>query len=286
MALSHTAPRISAVIITRNEEQNIGACLSTVQWCDEIIVVDMESEDRTRELAGNYTDKIFSHKKVLAFDIARQYAVEKSTGEWILWIDADELLPVSLKETLLDVALHDKTDIVYMPRMNFIMGSWIRHTGWWPDYQTRFFKKGAITFIEKVHDFLNISETARKLHLPADEKNAIVHFNYRDSGHFIEKLNRYTDIEAQRLFDDNTRFSLLRMFASALRETAVRFLYFRGYKDGYRGFFLSIMSGFYRMLTHIKLWEKWQNKNKSIQEQYGDLKDKIRREYTDTRRAP
>jgi len=276
MTTPHRAFKISAVIITRNEEQNIDACLSTVQWCDEIIVVDMESEDRTRELARKYTDKIFTHKKVLAFDIARQYAVEKSTGDWILWIDADELFPVSLKETLLDVARHDKADIVYMPRQNYIMGSWIRHTGWWPDYQTRFFKKGAIIFTEKVHDFLQISKTARKLRLPATEMNSIAHFNYRDSGHIIEKFNRYTDIEAQHLFDSKIRFSLCRMVLSAFRESAVRFIYFQGYKDGYRGFFLSIIMGFYRILIHIKLWERWRNKDKPVQVYYAEMKDRIR----------
>ena len=84
--------KISAIINTRNEEHNIRYCLETLRWCDEIIVVDMESEDNTIKIAREYTDKIYSHPKVLAFDIARKYALEKAPGNWILQIDADEMI--------------------------------------------------------------------------------------------------------------------------------------------------------------------------------------------------
>lgn len=247
-------PRISAVINTRNEESNIRYCLETLKWCDEIIVVDMESEDRTVEIAREYTDKVFSHEIVLAFDIARKYAVEKATGEWILMIDADEMVPKALSNLLVEIVATDKTDVVFIPFKTYIMGEWIQHTMWWPEYHPRFFKRGAFTFVETIHDYMQISESARKIYLEVTEKNAIYHFNYRDSCHFVEKLNKYTDIEAKHLIERGEKFKVRRL-TWPLKEFWKRYVKHKGYKDGYRGFFLSIMMAFYRFLTLVKLWE-------------------------------
>jgi len=268
-------PTISAVINTRNEETNIRYCLESLKLCDEIIVVDMESEDKTVEIAREYTNKVFTHKKVPAFDIARKFAVEKATGDWILSIDADEMIPKELFNKLIAIAKNDTTDIVYIPFKTYIMGAWIKHTGWWPDSHPRFFKRGKITSTETIQAFINVSKNARKMYLAATEPNAIEHFNYRDSEHFIEKLNRYTTVEAQHLSEAGEPYSLFRMLRSMCHEFRIRFISYRGYKDGYRGFFLSIMMTFYRMATYIKLWEMWQNRDKPVQAKYNERKDRI-----------
>lgn len=278
-------PTISAVINTRNEEANIRYCLESVKWCDEIIVVDMESEDHTVAIAREYTDKIYTHEKVLAFDIARKFAAEKATGDWVLLIDADELVPQKVSLILKDIAVKDSTDIVYLPFKTYIMGTWIQHTGWWPDYHPRFFKKSKMEFVETVHAFMREAPDARKHHLPAVASNAIEHFAYLDSEHFITKLNRYTNIEAQHLLDAQTSFSLCRMFTHAVKEFILRFLVLRGYKDGYHGFFLSLMMSFYRILTYIKLWEKRQNIKSSRRADYENLKNNITSEYQQSRKV-
>jgi len=267
--------KISAVINTRNEELNIGYCLESLYWCDEIVIVDMESEDRTVEIAKRYTDNIFYHEKVLAFDIARKYAVEKATGDWILLVDADEMVPCSLAYTLKNIAIADSADIVSMPFKTYMMGEWIKHTGWWPEYHSRFFKRGSITFSGAVHAFIAESPTARKLQLPAEEVNAMVHFNYRGSDHFVEKLNRYTSIEALQMMQDGRRFSLFRMLAAGFRGFQVRYFTQMGFKDGYRGFFLSFMMGFYRALTYIKLWEAWVYRENPVDETYNRIRKNI-----------
>ena len=273
-------PTISAVINTRNEENNIRYCLESVKWCDEIIVVDMESEDKTVAIAREYTAKIFTHEKVLAFDAARKFAVEKATGDWVLLIDADELVPKLLSNKLKEISQNDDADIVYIPFKTYIMGSWITHTGWWPDYHPRFFKRGSVEFVETVHAFMRVSDTARKTHLPQVVVNSIEHFAYYDSTHFITKLNRYTTIEAQHLYDKSTRFTMHSMIAQACKEFFFRYFIYKGLKDGYRGFFLSIMMAFYRALTYIKLWEKWQNKDISVELKYAELKNNIVKEYS------
>ena len=272
--------KISAVINTRNEEHNIRYCLETLKWCDEIIVVDMESEDKTIEIVRRYTDKIYNHEKILAFDIARQFAVEKASGDWILLIDADEMVPKSLSKRLMSIAANDEADIVYMPFKTYIMGAWIKHTGWWPEYHPRFFKCGAITFVETVHAYMNESPTAKKIYLPPEETCSIQHFNYPDCEHFITKLNRYTTIEAMHMYEQGKHFSLFRMLVAGFRGFQVRYISQKGFKDGYRGFFLSLMMGFYRTLNYIKLWEYWQNRELPVEVKYRNLKEEIIREYT------
>lgn len=247
--------KISALINTRNEEVNIKYCLESLRWCDEIIVVDMESDDNTVNIAKKYTDSVFSHEKLVAFDAARKLAVEKSTGDWLLIVDADELVPVTLAQTLTNIALKDLADIAVIPHKTYMLGAWIRHTGWWPEYHPRFFKRQAMRLVGDVHAFMQEDPNARKLILPAEEPLAIQHFAYHDSAHFIEKLNRYTTIEAVQAFEKGKRFSLLRMLGVGFRGFQVRYLSQKGYKDGYRGFFLSLMMGLYRALVYVKLWE-------------------------------
>ena len=267
--------RISAVINTRNEESNIEACLKTLLWCDEIVIVDMESEDETVPICRRYTDKIFSHEKMLAFDAARKFAVEKATGDWILMIDADELISRVLAGKLKAIALQNTIDIVTIPFKTYMLGAWIRHTGWWPEYHPRFFRRGCLIFSGAIHAYISEAPGVRKLYLPATEENAIAHFAYLDSEHFVTKLNRYTTIEANQMFANGRRFSLLRMIAAGFRGFQVRYLRDRGFLDGFRGFFLSVMMGFYRTLTYIKLWEASRFQDQSVAEVYRELKERI-----------
>lgn len=247
--------KISAIINTRNEEHNIRYCLETLRWCDEIIVVDMESEDQTIEIARQFTDKIYTHKRVIAFDIARKYAIEKASGNWILLIDADEMITKGLSLQLQSIAKNDSADIVYMPFKTYIMGAWIKHTKWWPQYHPRFFKSNNISFVETLHNYIKESPSTRKLYLDPVEHNAIVHFNYRDASHFIDKLNNYTTIEAMQMYENNEKYTLRRLIRRTWNEFFTRYITSKGYKDGCRGLFLSAMMGFYRFMTVVKLWE-------------------------------
>ena len=266
---------ISAVVNTCNEERNIRYCLECLQWCDEIIVVDMHSEDMTIAIAGEYTDKIFSVEKMGYVEPARKFAVEKASGDWILLIDADEMVTKRLSEQLLRIATTNLADVVSIPFKTYIMGAWIKHSGWWPEYHPRFFKRGMITFNDKIHSICEVDSSARNLFLPATEQNAIVHFCYTDSEHFVAKLNRYTTIEAENMLRKGKKFSIFRMFVAGLRGFQVRYLSQSGYRDGYRGLFLGIMMGFYRMLAYIKLWELYENNGCPVTRRYREQKKDI-----------
>ena len=269
---------ISAVLLVRNEETNIRLCLEGLKWCDEIIIVDMESEDKTVEIAKEYTNKIFSHERIIAFDIAKNYAIEKANSEWVLLIDADEMVTSYLAAELRLIAEKDEVDAVYMPFKNFILGEWNRAKAWWPNYHCRFFRKQSMIITERVHAYMSVSNTARTLVLPPEEKYAINHFAYADTEQFITKLNRYTTIEAKHLYDDGKKFNYYLFFKSTIKEFIDRYIRLGGYKDKSRGFFVCIMMVMYRAIACVKLWELYENKE-NVKHKYDKFKNDIIRSY-------
>lgn len=271
--------KISAVINTRNEENNVRYCLDTLKWCDEIIVVDMESEDRTVDIVREYTDKVFNFEKAGYMEPAREFAVEKAAGEWILLVDADEMVTKSLSEALLKITERNDVDVVEVPFKHYIMGDWVQNSGWGYSPMPRFFRKGSMNFTNTIHGYMDVSPDARVIQLVPTEQNCIIHFNYRDSTHFIEKLNRYTSVEAGHLYERGQNFRYGRMFLAALREFHGRYVKGKGYRDGVRGFALSTLMAFYRILTYIKLWEMREFHDDSVDNRYDRLRCKVVEEW-------
>ena len=268
-------PRVSAVLLARNEEENIGYCLQTVGWCDEIIVVDMESADRTAEIAREYTDRVYGHPLVAAFDIAKKFAVGKATGDWIMLIDADEMVPVGLSRALLEIAAGGEADIVEVPYKLYIMGDLVRYSGWGGTFHPCFFRKEKMTFTGALHNFMHGAPGAVVARLPPSDDNCILHFNYIDSAHFVEKMNRYTSVEAQQLFDGGAAFSYYKLCRAMAAEFYGRFFRHKGYKDGVRGISLCLMMAFYRALSYIKLWEKYEFRDSPVSDRYKKLKESV-----------
>jgi glycosyltransferase involved in cell wall biosynthesis len=261
------------MILARNEEFNIRFCLETLRWCDEIVVVDMDSDDKTAEIAAQFTSNIFFHEKVLAFDIAKKFGVEKTTGDWILLIDADEMVPRSLAGRLRSIAEENTVDIVEIPFKHYILGDWVQHTGWGYTPLPRFFRKNAVHFTEVLHGYMHKAKDAKVMRLEPREDNCIYHFNYIDSSHFIDKMNRYTTVEAGHLYANKSPFSRKRLILSALNEFYGRYISQKGYKEGLRGFSLSVMMAFYRALTYIKLWEMYQFADDPIPVRYEHIRN-------------
>lgn len=265
--------RISAVILARNEEANLRYCLDTLGWCDEIVVVDMESSDRTEVIARAYTDKVYKHPLIPAFDKAKKFAVEKASGDWIFLIDADEMAPKALGLALRAIAEEGKADVVEVPFNHYIMGAKVRRSGWGYTPQTRFFRRGKVVFEETIHRYFHKAEGAVTVSLPLRDENSLIHFNYADSAHFVEKLNRYTTVEAWHLFESGVKFSYFGLLRAAGGEFYRRFVAGKGYSEGPRGFSLSLMMAFYRALTHIKLWERQEFAKEPVR----DIYDRLRR---------
>ena len=252
-------PRVSVVINTFNEEKNLPYVLRSVRtWADEIIVVDMHSEDRTVEIAKEYGAKVFLFERVGFVEPARKFAVEQTTSEWIFILDADELIPQPLSVTLMDIAAKDAADVVVIPWLNYVLGAPILHSGHGPHQarHTRFFKNGKVELSAQVHSGIHSVLNARVLTLPYHGENtAVVHFNAVDCAHLISKLNSYTTIEALQARDRNESSTYSGMLWAAFREFVSRYIRSKGYKDGWRGFYFAVTMILYRVTAGMKLRE-------------------------------
>ncbi len=251
-------PRISVIINTLNEEQNLAHALRSVRaWVDQIVVVDMHSHDQTREIAQRFGAEVYLHERLGFVEPARAYALEKCVGDWVLVLDADELVPAELSRELLALAASGECDVVSVPRRNYLLGAALEHTGWNADRDRheRFFRRGKLELTPRIHRGFVRAPDARTHVLPFTEGHAIIHFNYTDFTQFIEKLNRYTSIEASQAFERGERAGTKMTLLRAAREFLRRYLILKGYRDGWRGLHLSAAMAFYRLATGAKLTE-------------------------------
>jgi len=245
--------KYTGIVHTYNEEENIEDCLKSLVWCDEIILIDMKSKDKTVEIARKYTDKIFTFNYEGYADPARKFGLEKASGDWIMVLDADERLPSELIPILKEIAEKGESEIVYLPWKNIIFGKWIKHTQWWPDYHPRFFKKGYLEYSSEIHNFEVVK--GNKKYLPKKEKFAVIHYNYKDIQHFKAKTERYTNVEALRLKEKNIKSGYCKMFYHAFKEFSWRYILGLGVLDGWTGLVLSYLMGRYKFITYYKLWK-------------------------------
>lgn len=223
-------------------------------WADEIVVCDMRSGDETVRIAKKLGAKIVYHKKEDYVEPARNYALNKANGEWILILDPDEEIPPGLAKRLLEISRKMKAiDYVRVPRKNIIFGKWMKAAIWWPDYNIRFFRKGNVSWTDKIHR----PPEARGLglDLAEDEKWAIVHHHYENVSQFLQRMDRYTGIQAEELKKAGYRFSWQDLLTKPLGEFLSRFFAGRGYLDGLHGLALSLLQAFSFVTVYLKAWE-------------------------------
>src|SRR5882672_3915501 len=222
-----SAPRISVAINTFNEERNLPFALRSVRpWVNEILVVDMHSHDRTVEVAQEFGAEIHLHERMQYADPARAFAVEQCRGDWVLILDADELVPAPLSRVLRELAAAGETDAARVPRLNYMLGDAVHHGGWGAeeDHQLRFFRRGSVLLSPQIHAFIRPVPGARVIDIPDGPGMALVHFNYLDASDFLQRLDRYTTIEARLALERGETTGAAKTVAAATREFARRFL--------------------------------------------------------------
>lgn len=244
---------ISAVVNTRNEENNIADCLKSLHFADEIIVVDMESTDDTKNIAREYTDKVFDHEMVGYVEPARNFAISKAVGNWVLIVDADERIPKTLAKKLIEITQEDKADFVRVPRKNIIFGQWTQHSRWWPDYNIRFFKKGSVEWQNEIHSIP--VTTGIGINLDSEESLAIEHFHYNTIDEYFERALRYSTQQAKEMISSGYKFDAKDLISKPLGEFMSRFFAGDGYKDGLHGLVLAFLQMFSVMLIYLKVWQ-------------------------------
>jgi len=256
-------PLISAVINVRNEAEALNKCLRSIKnLVDEIIIVDMQSTDGSLEIAKQAGAKVYSYRPMKFVEPARNFALSKATGKWILLLDPDEYLNKTLKKELLDVTKRSDVDYVKIPRKNIIFGRWIRHSNSWPDYLIRFFKKGAVTWKKEIHSQPVVKGNG--LTLLDSEKLAIQHNNYTSVSQFITRAVRYSGIQADELNAQDYKIKTSDFILKPTQEFNSRFFFAEGYKDGLHGLIFSLLQAFAIALIYIRLWEKQGSVDKAL----------------------
>ena len=246
--------KISAVVNTRNEESNIEACLKTLRFADEIVVVDMESEDKTVKLAKKYTKKVFNHKNVGYVEPARNFAIKKATGNWILIVDADERIPRSLAVKLIKITKQKEADFVRIPRQNLIFGRWIKYSRWWPDYNIRFFKKDKVEWQDKIHSIPITTGTG--INLDPVKELSILHHHYISIDQYLKRSIRYSKTQSKELVNQGYILDVKDVFFKPVGEFLSRFFAGEGYKDGFHGFVLASLQAFSTLLVYLYVWQE------------------------------
>ena len=246
---------ISVVINTLNAERIFDQCLDSVKDADEIIVCDMHSEDRTIEIAEKHGCKICYHERCRCAEPARNYADSQATSDWVLVLDADELVTPELWQYLKNFANTAPEDVVALeiPRETYGLGKKLRSM-----YQhklRRFWRKGSCEWKGHVH---NIPETlygkSVELH-PRKEGVAIQHYHIDSLQSYLEKMNRYTDLEMERFKAKGTKFSLFRLIFRPLYEFFKFYILKGGFMDGVTGFIICTMNMQYKFIQLAKLYE-------------------------------
>lgn len=248
--------QISATIITFNEESNIKAACESVAWADEIVVVDSNSTDATRELAAACGARVITHAWP-GFGAQKQFAVEQAKYEWIFSLDADERVSDELKRSIEElrtqpeVALADGYEIA---RRTYYQQRWIRGGGWYPDRQLRFFNKSRGHWKERhIHESVAMNAGSRVDKLNGD----LLHYTSPDAAHHHRMIGeRYAPLAARQMFEEGRRTSMLRV-ASAGPAAFVRSLILKGgLRDGFAGFTIASFAAHHAFLKHLMLWEK------------------------------
>lgn len=244
-------PTLSVVINTKNAAQTLERTLKSVRDADELIVVDMQSSDDTVKIAKKYTKLVFDHKDVGYVEPARNYAVSKATSEWVLVLDADEVVPAALWKQFPSLLKQEEVACYELPRKNKIFGKWLEGTGWWPDYQARLFRKASTTWSDKIHEQPKVTGTV--VQLPADREVALEHYNYESVEQYLEKLQRYTTITAADAQPQTvTSSDIIETFSAEFHR---RLFAVQGTKEGIHGVALAYLQSMYQLVTQLKVWE-------------------------------
>lgn len=243
--------KLSVIIITKNEAANISACLESVSFADEIIVVDSGSTDETCTIASQQGAKVHVFSDWLGFGIQKNRALDLATGDWILSIDADERVTPELHIEIVHAIQKGEADCFDMPRRTSFCGQWIGYCGWSPDRVMRLFKHGTARFNDNlVHESLQIARQSLhgKLHTP------LLHYSYPTPNHYWDKLKTYSEAWAIQKYREGKRSSIMRALAASvvafIRSYAIRL----GFLDGALGFVVCQMQAQATFYKYFQLY--------------------------------
>lgn len=250
--------RLSVVVITRNEQINILDCLRSVDFADEIVVVDSGSSDQTADVARQCGAKVVVTQDWPGFGSQKNRALDLATGDWVLSMDADERVTPELRQEILEViSKADAVSCYRLPRSSWFCGRFIRYSGWTPDYVDRLFKRGFARFSDDlVHEKLVHDGKSMPL------KNALLHYSHRSFSDVLIKIDRYSTASAQQALVSGRRSTVLGAVGHGVWAFVRTYVFKAGFLDGGHGIALAIANAEGSYYRHIKLWQLRQSHGK------------------------
>ncbi len=255
---------LSAVIITKNEVSRIKACLESVKWMDEIVVVDNGSTDNTLQIVKNYTQKIVKASSQNFAEI-RNFGMGKASGEWVLFIDSDERVTESLRAEIEVLVALSNSSAYAISRKNIIFGREIKYSPFWPDWVIRLLKKDQFEgWIGKVHEYPKFKGNL------GYTKNSLIHLTHRNIDQIVLKSLEWSKIDAKLRLDANhPKMSGWRFFRIFISEVFNQGIVRKGFFNGTIGVMDSLLQVFSMLMSYIRLWQMQQPKN--LEKVYDDL---------------
>ena len=245
---------LSVTIITLNEEKAIAACLASVAWADEIIVVDSGSSDQTEEICRSFANVRFMHQDWLGYGPQKNFALAQATHQWVLSLDADETVTPELKQEILqELQATPRCNGYLIGRKNLYRGQWVRHSGWWPEQVIRFFRKDAGQFNNRiVHESVEVRSPVGSF------LGTIEHRSYNNADEFLEKARRYAIPGAIQMHAAGRRGSTTLAIIKGLAAFTKSYILKRGFLDGRVGLLIAVSCAvgvFFRVMKLIELNE-------------------------------
>jgi hypothetical protein len=247
---------VTTIVPTLNEEHNVLDCLGSLAWADRRVVFDCFSTDGTVGLARQAGAEVLRHP----FENYAQFhnaAMELVEAEWILFVDADERATPELAREVRAVTDGSHEEVAWaVPRHNYIFGRLTLGAGWYPDYQTRLLLRGHVRWERPVHEVAIVDGPQGHL------RNPLIHYNYDDLADFIDRQDRYTDVDAGILFEQGLRPGLYTPYAQAARQFWWRFVTLGGARDGLHGLWLSMLMAYYEAVKYRRLARLWRTEER------------------------
>lgn len=255
--------KVTAIVPTFNNQKIIRRCLENVNWADEILIVDSFSTDKTLDICREYTDRIIQHEYINSA-LQKNWAIPQAKYEWIFLLDTDEYLEGGLVDEIIEALKNPRPGIegYYFRRKNLIYDQWVKTCGLYPDSLVRLFKKKYKYQTREVHAHIEIPKERTKTFA-----HHIIHEDFNDIHSYLIKFARYMKYECDEYWKQERRFSWTDITLRPIYMFLWSYIFKKGYKDGIRGFMLSVIKAYYNFMIFMKLWEReyYENRNLSVE---------------------
>lgn len=241
-------PTLGIALITKNAAAQLDACLAAVAWADKIVVLDSGSTDATLDIAAKYGAQIHVTPDWPGFGIQKNRCIDLVDTDWILALDADEVLTPELTAEIRAALANPQTDVYALPRLSNYCGRWMYHSGWYPDFVPRLFKRGSARYSEDlVHERLIFQGELKRF------EHHLLHYSFDDLSQVLAKVNSYSSAGAQQRLQRGERSGLMKAISKGLWTFIRCYLIKRGFLDGREGFILAVSNAEGAYYRHLKL---------------------------------